>query len=319
MLVYVNLTNGVFMSRLFVFAGYDPQGVIDDTLLYYLNALSKFGDIVLTFDCDVAPSEAKKLKSVKNLLHVEMKRHNEYDFGSYKRGFQYADKNRLLDKYDWIYFVNDSVYGPFNDIGKILTDLEGRSVDLVGMVDFYDKFTPRHVQSWFFGISQKLAKTDMIKNFMNSVRHQETKEFIILKYEVRMSQLILQAGYSMSVFIEQDFNNNWHNMYQAPMEMVKKGMPFVKKNGLKVLNGLQFLFSVCDEDLVMAIYRNEQRLGKQTALKYKLQYENLFRLTMFSLPIIKIVRQEQANPNLVAFKVYLFDVLQVFKISKRRF
>ena len=107
-------------KRLFIFAGYDKDCIVDETLLHYLKSLSELGDIVFTMDNSLSDTEASKIKSIKNILSVTAVNHGEYDFGSYKRGFQYAKKNKLLDKYDWIYFVNDSVYGPLFDIKNIL-------------------------------------------------------------------------------------------------------------------------------------------------------------------------------------------------------
>ena len=39
-------------KRLFLFAGYDANGIIDDAIIYYAEQLNKFGDIILCMDCD---------------------------------------------------------------------------------------------------------------------------------------------------------------------------------------------------------------------------------------------------------------------------
>ena len=153
-------------KRLFLFAGYDKDGIIDDTLVYYLTELSKLGDIVLVMDCDV--NDTTKLSGIKNILHTELARHNEYDFGSYKRGYIWAHDKKILDKYDWVYLVNDSVYGPLFDLEPVLCDLESRGVDLIGMTDFTDSKTAIHVQSWFVGISKKLITKQFVKDFIGS-------------------------------------------------------------------------------------------------------------------------------------------------------
>ena len=47
-------------KRLFLFAGYDKDGIIDDALVHYVSAVSKFGDIVLCMDPDTPDPELKK-------------------------------------------------------------------------------------------------------------------------------------------------------------------------------------------------------------------------------------------------------------------
>ena len=48
------------MKRLFLFAFYDPQGVVGEAALRYLEALRPLGEVVLATDCDLQPGEADK-------------------------------------------------------------------------------------------------------------------------------------------------------------------------------------------------------------------------------------------------------------------
>ena len=86
-------------KRLFIFAGYDKDCIVDETLLHYLKSLSELGDIVFTMDNSLSDTEASKITSIKNILSVTAVNHGEYDFGSYKRGFQYAKKNIYVCKH----------------------------------------------------------------------------------------------------------------------------------------------------------------------------------------------------------------------------
>ena len=38
------------VKRLFLFAAYDKEGIIDDTLLHYLRCLSDYGDVAFVMD-----------------------------------------------------------------------------------------------------------------------------------------------------------------------------------------------------------------------------------------------------------------------------
>ena len=223
-------------KRLFIFAGYDKDCIVDATLLHYLRSLSELGDIIFTMDCNLPENEINKVKNIKNVLSVTATNHGEYDFGSYKRGFKYAKKNNLLDQYDWVYFVNDSVYGPLFNIKSILEDLESRGVDLTGMTDFQNKPTPIQVQSWFVGISKRVANEQFLADFMENVTREVAKQLIVLKYEVGLSQTILKHGYKMSTFLSGQIGEVSHDMYQEPIEMLKRGIPFVKKAALEALN-----------------------------------------------------------------------------------
>ena len=89
-------------KRLFLFAAYDRNGIIDDALIYYIESLSLLGDIVFIMDSDCTGAELKKVQ--KHCVYASGTRHNEYDFGSYKRAFNWATKNLKLSDYDFIYY-----------------------------------------------------------------------------------------------------------------------------------------------------------------------------------------------------------------------
>lgn len=299
-------------KRLFVFAAYDVQGVVDGSLLHYVSELTKVGDVVFVMDSNATDEELDKVKKLGNVLYASAERHNEYDFGSYKRGFKYALDNGLLNKYDWVYFVNDSVYGPLWGLAPILQDLESRGVDFTGMVDFENALTPVQIQSWFFGFSKKLANESFIADFFGRVCHQEEKQLIVLKYEVGLSRLILKNGYRFSTLVNGQIGEVSHSMYEKPIDMFKAGIPFLKKAGLKNMDGVQYLYPYTTEKMVDLIYKNAVRTGVSIVREGKPRYNiNKFRISFLGLPIIRVKSQS----NTINHKVFLFDVIPVCKIS----
>jgi lipopolysaccharide biosynthesis protein len=297
-------------KRLFIFAAYDKDNIIDDTLLYYLQELSKLGDIVFTMDNDTPKSEMDKLSDIPNILHATAIRHNEYDFGSYKRGFIWAKDNKILNKYDWIYFVNDSVYGPLFDLESSLKDLESRDADMTGMclsdMDAY----PTHIQSWFIGLSKKLALCDFIEDFFKSVVHQDDKGQIILKYEVRMSMLVKQHGFKVdAVFTDKDVR-----IYESAKLVLDAGVPFVKKPVMRSLKRIELLTPYTEESFIDKIRNYATRHNVPETETKLTKYKNAFRFTVLGLPIFRI-QYQQSSWGTVNYKLYLFDKIPVLKIT----
>jgi lipopolysaccharide biosynthesis protein len=303
-------------KRLFIFAGYDKDCIADETLLHYLNSLSELGDIIVVMDNNLPDTEITKIKSIKNILSVIATRHDEYDFGSYKRGFQFAQEKNLLNKYDWFYFANDSVYGPLFNIKNILEDLESRGKDLTGLTDYTALRTPVHVQSWFVGISRRIANEQFFADFLNSVQHENSKILVISKYEVRLSQLILRHGYEMSTFIDGQDGEICHCMYKKPILMIKNGVPFVKKNALDAVNGLHFLLPCTTDELVNKIHNHAVR--NRLPMMGDITYKKIFKLMLFGAPLFAIYRQKPQNALWRSYKICLFDKIPVIKISTNK-
>lgn len=297
-------------KRLFIFASYDKDGIIDPTLLHYLNALSELGDIVFTMDNDISDAELSKVTAIHNVLHATATRHGEYDFGSYKRGYIWAHDNKILEKYDWVYLVNDSVYGPLFDLKPAVEKLESNGTDLTGLVSSEINKFPPHVQSWFVGLSKKIFIADFFEEFITNVSHQAHKALIVLKYEVRMSRLIIDHGYKMSVI----FSDPDAIIYRDANPVLNAGVPFVKKATMKSCEIIEFLNpyttgKFVDDILNYAIRHNcnKSMIGK---------YIKIFRFALLGLPLLSVFRRDSEYKNgIIDYKVKLFDRIAIAKFS----
>ena len=278
-------------KRLFLFAGYDRDGIVDETLTYYLNELSKLGDIVFVMDNDTNDAELKKIKQIPNVLYAHAQRHNEYDFGSYKRAYIWARDNNILKNYDWIYLVNDSVLGPLFDIEPILKDLESHGADLTGIVSYQEKVIANHIQSWFVGLSQRVATEKFFDEFICSVKHENSKPMICAKYEIQLSQRIVQHGYKFYARFDTEkyLSENCHLMYHEPLQALKLGIPFIKKQiAPKIINNFLLCQYIDSDETLNAFKRYSEKIPPIP--RKKLLYKPIFRLRIFGLQIIKIYK-----------------------------
>lgn len=216
--------------RLFLFAGYDKHGIIEDALIMYTRALKKFGDIVVCMDSDCASSELKKLNTI--ALHAMAARHGEYDFGSYKRAYNWAQQNLDLNEYDFIYMINDSMYGPLFDLKPYFKKMESGTNDAFGLVKNPHHTSP-HIQSWFIGMRKSVFMSNWFNDLLQSVRHHEDKGSVTILYEHGFTKRLIENHLS------------WDALYSAPRRSIynrvkyfyKKKMPFIKKLAFSRHNG----------------------------------------------------------------------------------
>lgn len=301
-------------KRLFLFAAYDKNYHIDDTVVHYVSQLAELGDVIFIMDNDAPKSELQKISDIKNVLYANATKHNEYDFGSYKRGYIWACDKQVLKKYDWLYLVNDSVYGPLSSIKNIISDLESRGADEIGMLENIEENHPAHIQSWFLGVSKNIFTQPFFDEFMRTVKHEDDKWDIITKYEVRLSRLILRHGFKMSAFL-QSVNKQDIEVYQKPLNILAYGVPFVKKASLRTIGGKYLLNAHTDfPDLIEQIYQHALKnnyidAGACNDIKTHIK---TFRLTVLSIPIVTIYKKIGFNE----YKVCVFDKIPVMKIIK---
>lgn len=216
--------------RLFLFAGYDADGQAGTSLLWYLRALSENGDVIFVADSDFDEPQISLLKPY--VLHVEASRHGEYDFGSYKRAFKWAQDNCSLDSYDYVYMVNDSVYGPLYDIRPYLEKMEGLGKEAFGLVYNPHRRTP-HLQSWFVGMSGLVYGSQWFSDFIYSVTAEGSKEDVCVKYETGFTELLSSNSIDTAAL----FYVGGKNVYNSVYKLYKNGLPFVKKAAFIRHNG----------------------------------------------------------------------------------
>ena len=210
------------IKRLFLFAGYTPDGIVDDALVYYAENLSHFGDVILFLDCDCDSSELAKLNPY--CKYVSAVRHGEYDFGSYKRAYQYARDKKLLKKYQHVYIVNDSVLGPMFDMSNLINKMDSVSSDACGLVVSKHK-THSFMESWFVRLNKQIFLSDWFDEFISSVAIQPTKNRVTVKYEHGLSKLISEHNLSWNgIYIRRG-----RSTYNNPKRLFKIGCPFIKK------------------------------------------------------------------------------------------
>lgn len=238
-------------KRLFIFAGYNANNRVDAALIYYVQALSRFGDVVLYMDCDAPKSELKKLAPY--TIYAGASRHREYDFGSYKRAYIWARDNLDINKYDIMYLVNDSVFGPLMDIGPTFNKMEIIDTPAFGLVGNLHHAHP-HIQSWFVGLRREIFTNTWFDEFMMSVTHVPDKGSVTILYEHGLSNLITKNGLSWQCL----YNMPGRSVYNRVKYMFIHGIPFIKKVAFTRHNGrlggqLYYVMRHCDTDARNAI------------------------------------------------------------------
>lgn len=246
------------MKRLFLLAGYDRDGVIGPSLIYYVTELHRYGDVVAVMDSDCSGEELQKLASL--VLTSWGHRHGEYDFGSYKRAFRWAREALDMLSYDFCYLVNDSVFGPLYELGPYLESMERNGTDAFSMVLNPDRRSP-HLQSWFMGFRPAVFMSGWFCAFMDGITRQQTKEAVCTVYETGLSWQLRQNGHTVSAFC----NVRGKRIYNSVKSLYKAGLPFIKKSSFTRHNGslgiqVKYVLDHADSVLREAVLQDAARV-----------------------------------------------------------
>jgi len=245
-------------KRLFLFAGFDKDGIVDDAIVYYISCLSKYGDIIVCMDNDLKKTEIQKLKPY--TIHTIAQKHGEYDFGSYKRGYEYARNKDILKNYDVLYLVNDSVFGPLFDIKETLKNMASLKTDAAGIIVSKHK-THEFMESWFVQLNKKIFISSWFDEFISNVKHEDKKYIITVKYEHGLTNLIKNNGCSWDGL----YKCHGRFTYNKPKQLFKMGCPFVKKASFTRHNGaagaqIKYVLNRADKKASETIMKTANRI-----------------------------------------------------------
>jgi len=227
------------LKRVAVFVHYDSHNSIQDYVVYYVKELQKVAEnIVFVSDCELSETELSKIAPY--VVHSIAYHHGEYDFGSYKRGYQWAKENGLLEHCEELIFANDSCYAPLFPFDDMFSQMSPKNVDFwgatanpkgIGIKDGKAVENDEiHVQSYFVVFKPQVFNSDIFNNFINSVKKENTKGEIIANYEVGMTKLLAENGFRWDVYCELSKKITASHIYAYKELITKNKSPFLKRN-----------------------------------------------------------------------------------------
>lgn len=216
-------------KRACLFASFTANGKISSNTLDYLINLRLFNDyIVYVADSKALPDTIETI--CKHADCVIINRHEEYDFGSYKRAFEFLNSKGILDKIDSLLICNDSVdfVGSREDLKEIfdtasLSDAYAMCKATYGFGNKikrhkYEWTKNPHLQSYFLILNKNVFRTNYFKSFISSVKHLKNKTQIIKEYEMGLSELLTKNNVKLDSYYPYDESNivNPYAIYLDP-------------------------------------------------------------------------------------------------------
>ena len=210
------------MKRLAIFAFYNGKGLINDYVVTYLEYLKEVSDSII-FVADNEPNIKELSKIYPLVSHIESYHHGEYDFGSYKIGFNYAKEHYLLDDVDEIILCNDSCFC-VDSLKPAFDKMDTKSRDFWSMTASNEY--ELHLQSFFLVVKKNLFSSELSSNYLNNVKHLDIFLEIVKTYEIPLKKTFEQKGYKGNSFIKapEKFNPTFF-----PIKCMKAKMPLVKR------------------------------------------------------------------------------------------
>lgn len=243
------------LRRICLFAGYDADGIIDQTVVEYITDLSRHSDVYYLADCHISTNELKKLEGITKGAWAA--RHGCYDFGSWSRLTRELVGWEEIGTYDELIFANDSAW-LMRSFDQVFAEMDGRDCDWWGLQatkgtiatfaaqrvpeeigldeiksDWLDSFERDqmydfHIGSYFLVFRKPVLSDPKFRRIIDAVREERNKLTIIRKYEIGITRFLISQGYEFETLVRTVYP--CQPVYtEMCFDLIGKGFPLLKK------------------------------------------------------------------------------------------
>jgi len=183
---------------LVLFAHFDPQGVVDPYVAYYLKALHKLGATIVFVSGSPAltPESVAPIRSL--CAGIYTRSTLSLDFGSWHLAWCILkQRGWSLDQFDRFVITNDSVFGPLFPLEEMWSSFH--DADMYGAIE-NTQMAP-HLQSFFLAWDLNSRTRPFLNDFWNDFQYVVHKATLIWRCEIGLSRRARKAGLSVKPFV----------------------------------------------------------------------------------------------------------------------
>jgi O-antigen biosynthesis protein len=214
-IIYYNKEN-LKESYVCAFAHYNKHGNFDQ-IIPYLTELRKEGFSIAI--CTTSPIiDHHHIEKIKDFCFMVIKRENiGLDFGSWNCILrEFSSRSIKVSK---LLMVNDSVIGPFDNLGPTLDLAKKNTNSIVGLTS--SKEVLPHLQSYFLLFNQSVTSSLHFKKFVKNFKYFTCKKKIIWEYEINLQKHF--NDFSIGAIIDIDSLTNYslqtHHPFRLPISL----------------------------------------------------------------------------------------------------
>lgn len=248
-------------KRLFVYLTYDKQNIIDDYIGYFLRSMRPLASSIVVV-CNM-PHIAKGLHNLTDYADQIFYRENKgLDAGGFKDALCTFIGWDALAEYDELILANDSFYGPFDDVGRIFSEMESRGLDFWGLMKrgagaYGSTGTdPEHILSFFYVFQSPLLHSEAFQSYWEEMPYYEGYMDVVKKYERQLTGHFARLGYRYDTYADtapnetENLRNQFFQCDYLSYEMItKRNFPFLKRKQL----ANNTLFCQTQENLALSL------------------------------------------------------------------
>lgn len=289
------LLNKENVKRLIIYFIFDKDGIVDDYILYMLNALKEHStEIAVVVNGKLTVESREKLTTITPMV---MARDNSgFDVWAYKTIIDYYGWEKL-GQFDEVIMMNFTIMGPVYPLEEMFSAMNAKDLDFWG-ITMYHKYEdgdpfgtiaygyiPTHIQSHFIAVRKSLINTVDFQYYWDNMGVIRDYKDAVGKHEAIFTKHFEDKGYKWDVYADLGPSLNNNQVLCSIKELIEqKRCPIFKRRsfmqdykniltetiGQSAPEMYKFIKENTDYDVDM-IWQNILRLENQADIKKNMQ------------------------------------------------
>lgn len=185
-------------GALVLFAHFDPHGLVDPYVTYYLESLKRLGATIVFVSGSphLRPESVDAIRAL--CAGIYTRETLSMDFGSWHLAWNIlVERGWSLNQFDRFVLANDSVYGPLFPIDEMWTSFT--DADMYGAIESLE--CSPHLQSFFLAWDLNARTRPFLQSFWDQFQYVTSKSSLIRKCEVGLSRRARMAGLTIKPYV----------------------------------------------------------------------------------------------------------------------
>lgn len=221
------------LKRLAIYFFYDESGIVDDYVPYFLADLKKnISYLVVVCNGFIDDEGRDKLNMFADQIIV--RENKGFDAWAYKCGIETLGW-RKISGFDELILLNFTIMGPLFPLSEMFDCMDSKEIDFWGITEYAKVdpdphklckygYLPKHIQSHFIAIKNKLLKSVDFRSYWDNLPVIESYQQSICFHEAVFTKTFEDLGYKWETFVGSRFDDYCDNMIiNAPVKLIKEG------------------------------------------------------------------------------------------------
>lgn len=229
-------------KRLLIYVHYNKSNSLAEYVEYQLKKITPlFERVVLVTNSQISVKDKTRLSGT--YTDYIQRENVGFDFAAWRDGLNLVGWKEL-NKYSSVTLMNDTCFGPIYPMREVYEKMEKQNFDFWGITDHgiskdgmpgTNKSIPYHIQSYMMAYNENVIKSEVFKNFWESVKDHKEVHKVIQQYETRLTGVLNKADFTSGVYfdtISYSTKNNVINIKNysefLPLILLQNQVPLIK-------------------------------------------------------------------------------------------